>query len=168
MQRFLEWLKGVLRVLLNVEKKPDGEAGSNRGISANAEYERCDSVLNASERKLFHDLVRSAPESCFVLAKVRMEDVVRPIVKQDRAVHRAARSRVKSRHFDFVLIDTHGAPLVAIELDGPHHQRRSAQDGDRFKNEVCERVGLRLLRMQPGYQVSRITQELHAAIPPTR
>ncbi len=168
MQRFLEWLKAVLRVLLNVEKKPDGERESNRGISANAEYERCGSVLNASERKLFHDLVRSVPESCFVLAKVRMEDVVRPIVKQDRAVHRAARSRVKSRHFDFVLIDSDGAPLVVVEFDGPHHQRRSAQESDRFKDEVCQRVGLRLLRVLPGYRESRLAQDLHDAILPKR
>jgi hypothetical protein len=168
MQRLIEWLKTILRALLNVEKNPESEAGSNRGISAKAEYERCDSVLNASERKLFHDLVRNAPDSCFVLAKVRMEDVVRPSVKQDHAVHRAARSRVKSRHFDFVLIDTHGVPLVAIELDGPHHQRRSVQDGDRFKDEVCERVGLRLIRVPPGYQESRLAKELRAALPPRR
>lgn len=164
MQRFIEWLRAFLRVLLNVDKESESETGSNRGISAKAEYEKCGSVFNGSERKLFHDLVHIAPDSCFVLAKVRMEDVVSPIAKQDRAVHRAARSRVKSRHFDFVLIDTHGAPLVAIELDGPHHQRRSARDGDRFKDEVCERVGLRLVRVLPGYREAKLLEQVRTAL----
>lgn len=164
MQRFLEWLKAFLRVLLNVEKDADRDAGSNRGISSKAVYERCDSLLNGSERKLFHHLIRAAPDSCYVLAKVRMEDVVRPIAEQDHAVHRAARSRVKSKHFDFVVIDAHGRPLSVIELDGPHHARRSAQEGDRFKDEVCERVGLRLIRVAPGYREQQLTHALHDAL----
>lgn len=166
MQRFIEWLKAFLRFVLNVEKRAPSDEFSGPGLSERADYERCRSIFNASEKKLFHELVRALPNTCFVLSKVRMEDVVRPTRDQHPAVHRAARSRVKSRHFDFVVIDSGGDPLLAIELDGPEHARHRSREADRFKDEVCERVGLRLIRVPVGYRESRLTQAVREAILP--
>ena len=60
----------------------------------------------------------------------------------------ARRGRIKSRHFDFLVIDTFASPLAALEFDGKHHQKKGFRKADRFKDELCSKVGLPLFRIK--------------------
>jgi len=159
MHRILESLRRFLAFLFDLFDPPPPPRPSDL-----ARFECVPSVFNASERKLFDHLRRFTPEGFYVLAKVRMEDVVRAADRQDETVRYAGRRRVASRHFDFVLIDPRGRPALAIELDGPDHRRQSARDADAFKDRACEMAGLRLLRVPPGYRETRLEQHLRDAL----
>ncbi len=43
-------------------------------------------------------------------------------------------------------------PLVAFEVDGPHHEDEERQRKDALKNQIFEKGGLGLIRLQIGYQ----------------
>ena len=43
-------------------------------------------------------------------------------------------------------------PLVAFEVDGPHHEHEERQRKDALKNAIFEKGGLGLIRLQIGYQ----------------
>ena len=43
-------------------------------------------------------------------------------------------------------------PLVAFEVDGPHHEQEERQRKDALKNAIFEKGGLGLIRLQIGYQ----------------
>ncbi len=43
-------------------------------------------------------------------------------------------------------------PLVAFEVDGPYHEEEKQQRNDAFKNQIFEKGGLGLIRLQIGYQ----------------
>lgn len=115
-------------------------------------YQACESLfVNRSELALFHCLTRSVPPNFFVLTKPRLEDIIR--VKQELPnpkLRFSLRSRIKSRHVDFLIIDDQGRPHIAIELDGKSHRRGKAAAGDVLKNGVFQASGITLRRIQPG------------------
>jgi Protein of unknown function (DUF2726) len=43
-------------------------------------------------------------------------------------------------------------PLIAFEVDGPHHEDEERQRKDALKNAIFEKGGLGLIRLQIGYQ----------------
>ncbi|MBX9788875.1 MAG: DUF2726 domain-containing protein [Pirellulales bacterium] len=61
-------------------------------------------------------------------------------------------------HFDFVVADTDIRPLFAVEFDGRTHASDVQQQRDRRKNQLCERFGLPLLRINSRYLVSKYRQ----------
>jgi len=128
-------------------------------------YELEPALLNASELWVFQTLERLIPESWRVCPKVRMEDVIRVAAGQDASTRASGRGRVKSRHFDFVLIDESARPVAVVEFDGPHHARSArAQRADSFKNDACRAVGLPLIRINPNDSEGRIGTKLDEAL----
>lgn len=138
-------------------------------------YQACDSLfVNPSEHALFHCLSRYALPGYYVLAKPRLEDIIRvnPDLTNGKLKF-SLRARIKSRHVDFLLIDDQGRPRMAIELDGKSHSRRQAAAGDALKNGLFEACGLPLRRIVTGEDfnahAAHIMQELSGDIfPPPR
>ena len=83
-----------------------------------------------------------------VFAKMRVADVL-PIEKSgiDDALFRYA----LQSHFDFLVADSEHTPLFAVEFDGPTHKDVTQQERDSRKDELCERFGLPLLRINSRY-----------------
>ncbi|MDU6333777.1 MAG: DUF2726 domain-containing protein [Enterobacter hormaechei] len=59
--------------------------------------------------------------------------------------------QLSSYHIDILLLSEKSfVPLVAIEIDGPHHELDDKQRiRDAFKNSLFERNGIQLLRLKP-------------------
>lgn len=104
--------------------------------------------VNRAELNFFHALRKSVPGGFFVQAKVRLEDIigVKEGVKDPEARWKL-RARVKSRHVDFLIIDQTGAPIVAIELDGPVHDTEDSFNADTLKNGLFKASGVTLVRV---------------------
>ena len=105
--------------------------------------------VNRSELAFFHALRRAVPTSHHVLTKTRMEDVigVRPGISGE--TRWKLRARVKSRHFDFLVVDGDGVPCLAVELDGSSHDGPTS-NADKLKDGLCEATGLPLMRVRVG------------------
>lgn len=116
------------------------------------QFEAAPSVfVNRAELGFFHALRQAVPSGFYVLAKVRLEDIigVRSSLKDPEARWKL-RARVKSRHVDFVIIDEAGAAVLAIELDGPVHESEDSFNADTLKNGLFKTTGIALLRVAAG------------------
>ncbi|WP_017930142.1 DUF2726 domain-containing protein [Robiginitomaculum antarcticum] len=111
--------------------------------------------VNKAELALYQVLRRACPPDFAVMSKTRMEDVIAPRRGLAAQYRYGLRGRVKSRHFDFLLIDYHGRPLAAIELDGSAHMRPESQINDDVKTALCAGAGLPLYRLNVGEDFTR-------------
>jgi very-short-patch-repair endonuclease len=101
-------------------------------------------LLNFSEKR-FYDVLRRAAEGLPVLAKVRLADLVEA---DERHLRRKSNfDHVKAKHIDFVICDRALSPLVAVELDGPSHQRPDRRARDRDVDRILEIAELPILRV---------------------
>jgi len=137
-----------------------------QSTSANAEtvqaYEvRAGLFVNRSELALFTALNRHKPYGLHVMAKVRLEDILRVghSIKDGR-LRWQYRGRIKSRHVDFVLCDAAGRFLCAVELDGSSHINSEAEMVDGFKDAIFKHAGLQLFRIQVGDNFDRVSRNL--------
>jgi len=69
------------------------------------------------------------------------------------------RGRVKSRHVDYLIIDTQGIPKLVIELDGSSHNQQ-AQNADTLKDGIFGAVGLPLIRVKIGEDFAKSAQDI--------
>jgi hypothetical protein len=119
-------------------------------------FSKKENFFNQSE-KIFYDILhRELSEKYLILAKVRLEDILE--VKKESSESKeiqnqkyGARSRIKSRHVDFLLLDrnTYSA-VMAIELDGKSHNNTNSQVADEFKNKLFSHIGIPLHRINVG------------------
>ena len=119
--------------------------------------------VNRSELAFFHALRRAVPGTHVVLAKVRMEDVIGVRSGISGEARWKLRARVKSRHFDYLVVDGKGVPRVAVELDGSSHDGPTSH-ADRLKDGLCGATGLPLVRVRVGEDFARAARKIAASI----
>lgn len=123
--------------------------------------------FNQSEKMLYEILNRLGDEKYEVLSKVRLEDFIgvkksnSGDTKDIKNKKYGARSRIKSRHVDFLLLDkTTFQPVMVIELDGSSHNSSKAKEADAFKNHLFQHVNLPLHRIHVGENFEERVKEL--------
>jgi len=125
-----------------------------------AAYERAESLfVNKSELAFFHSLQRVLPSGFYLQSKTRLEDIVcvKGSIQGKPRWH--LRGRVKSRHVDYLIIDTQGIPKLVIELDGSSHNQQ-AQNADTLKDGIFGAVGLPLIRVKIGEDFAKSAQDI--------
>lgn len=106
---------------------------------------------------MFGALCRHMPPGFHVHGKVRLEDIIRVKKGLPQKARWAARGRVKSRHVDYVITDSTGRPVLAIELDGRSHNARNPSESDKVKTALFKAAGLPLRRILVGENFDLIT-----------
>ena len=118
--------------------------------------------VQPSEYALFCALERAVPGHLRVMAKVRLEDIIKVRRGLPNKTAWSLRGRVKSRHVDFVICTQRGKVLCAIELDGLSHKPGNLADD--LKDRLFARVGIPLHRIRVGDKfaprVARIMADL--------
>lgn len=85
-------------------------------------------------------------KNLYFYPKVRLEDFIETTGEwKDKQSYR---SRIKSRHIDFLICDDKLHIKAAIELDDKSHSSEKAQAADLFKNELFKSLDLPLIRIQ--------------------
>ena len=127
-------------------------------------FERVESLfVNASERDFFAALCRALPPNYHLHGKVRLEDIVRVKSSIKGQAKWALRSRVKSRHVDYLITDKYGAPIAAIELDGSSHNK-AAMEADALKDGIFEASGLPLIRVRTRADFGQAAERIFARL----
>ncbi len=125
------------------------------------------SLLTDTELRFYQQLVEALRgKPVVVMVMVRMEDVIRVGRSDSWKDRQAARSRLKSRHFDFVIAEWPDLkPSCVIELDDSSHTRKKAISSDAYKSTACANVGLPIHRFQPSrrYNFTQIFTHLNYA-----
>ena len=110
-------------------------------------------LLNGWERKVLVALHDQVPPGLYVCPQVRLADLL-TIQSGDWQSRQYAVSQVAQKSVDFVIIDmASGNPVLAIELDGPTHERRDRQRRDGLVEGVMRQVNVPLKRFKPAERV---------------
>jgi very-short-patch-repair endonuclease len=122
--------------------------GKRPSEDINYAYESRRSLLTKAETTFYHALSQAVGDQYRVFSKVRMEDIIQVKRGLNRKEAYGLRSRIKSRHIDFVLCDPENLSIqVCVELDDRSHQRADRQKRDAFVNQAMEAAGVRLVRI---------------------
>lgn len=127
-----------------------------------ANYEKVERVMNQSEQALFVNLQKTLGGDYIILSKVRIEDFVgvRDNVLNQRD-HWGLRSRIKSRHVDFLVCDQATTkPLLALELDGKSHNALDRQGRDQFVDELYKAIELPIKHIPVGSNFAEVVRDL--------
>ena len=127
-------------------------------------YFRRPRLLSAAELQFFQTLQTVAGDHFWVLAKVRVADLVEVHGVYGREWWTAF-ARVSQKHVDFVVASRQTLEaLVAIELDDSSHQRRERRKRDDLLNAVFVQAGIPLIRFTLGYTTTDVRDAVSQAI----
>jgi hypothetical protein len=129
------------------------------------QYRKRDFLFTYQERKFYERLVEEVGNEYQVFAKVRMADVV--WLANEPLNRKYYNNQIQCKHFDFVLCDkAFLKPALILELDDSSHDKFNRQESDEFKQQVCEMVGLPLVRVkvQQSYSSDEIDQLIRGRI----
>lgn len=151
------WLLLVLLLslwlLLRLRRQPPA-AGS-------LPYGRGSALLTSAQLTFLQTLEQAVGRGYFILARLRLIDLVSISAGLDAQASRQARERILNKRFDFVLCERDSREAVAvIELeDGVSGAARSSD----WVAQLCAKIGIKLLRcdVQRGYSVNDLRQQLN-------
>ncbi len=127
-------------------------------------YEKVDSLFVNRSEQVFYNILRSRlPSGYYLMSKVRLEDIVcvKPTVKNEKRKW-SLRGRIKSRHVDFLVIDSNGRPRLVVELDGASHKMnsQSISNADALKDGIFHAVKMPFIRVNTGDDFFVLSQSL--------
>lgn len=123
-------------------------------------------VMNKSEHALYMALHEALADRFNVLSKVRIEDFIRvnESIKSEPEKY-GLRSRIKSRHVDFLICDfKQTRPVLAIELDGESHDQVDRVARDKFVDYVYQEVGLPVLHVKVADDFNMVVRKIRARL----
>ena len=124
-------------------------------------------LLSHAELRFFQTLLQSVGRDVYVVAKVRLADLVGCT---DPHPLYGTLGRIAQKHVDFVLVDERYTRILgAIELDDSSHEQAKTVERDRFVNDLLNSLGIPLLRVQAAmkYNPMVLRQQLAVILRPT-
>lgn len=140
--------------------------GAEEQSGINYHYELASGLMTPTELKFFRVLESAVDTRYYIFSKVRLEDIITVKKGLDRKQAYGLRSRIKSRHIDFVLCHQHDLSFYkCIELDDSSHGRKDRIERDKFVNEALRVVGLALVRIPVSNSYSEADLKSQLGIP---
>jgi hypothetical protein len=128
----------AIAVVILLLKRPGRKAPRHQ-------YRAAGPVLTAAELRFFHALNASIDPSHYVLAKVRLIDLIEPLPGLPAPARKAAKNRVIQKHVDFVICDRESMrPIAALELNDKSHDRPDRKQRDNFMTAAFSDAGVPL------------------------
>lgn len=130
-------------------------------------------LLNRAEASMFLALKEiSNRHGLWVFSKTRLADLVEPVAPTGGWQH--GWNIIAQKHADFVLVEPSlYMPVLAIELDGKHHEKPTQKHRDDQKDAALRSAGIPVLRVPPGAEADRnafatlISSRISASSPTT-
>ncbi len=107
-------------------------------------------MFTSEELKLYKELLdHFISKEIFVLAKVRLADLVNIEEEVDFWEKQSVFMKLSQKHVDFVLTDSKWKILCLIELDGKNHETdKKTIKNDEFKDEFFQTLDMPLFRFK--------------------
>lgn len=120
-------------------------------------------LFSPAERSFLGVLEQAIGKHYQIFGKVRLADVIETKRGLSASDRQTAFNRINAKHFDFLLCKKEDLTIVcAVELDDKSHRKTSRQQRDAFVVDLCQAVGLPLLRVQAKRTYT--VQELRAKV----
>lgn len=118
--------------------------------------------------RMFHPVLEKAVGGRFeIICKVPVNDVLTPEQGLPKRVQKKALKSVQGYIFDYVVVQKDGLKIIcAVELDDHKFDKKTFQKQDLFLDQLCEEVGLPLLRVpsKRGYDLAEIIERFERTI----
>jgi hypothetical protein len=125
-------------------------------------YRLRDDFLSPAEFSFYKVLLSLVGARLTIQSKVRLADVFFVARPNENA---GFFNRIAQKHLDFLVCDSVTMkPLFGVELDDSSHKRNDRQERDEFVENVCQVVGLPLLRVPVQREYN--SREIAAQIAP--
>jgi hypothetical protein len=118
-------------------------------------------ILTESERRFFSVLEGCIPRGSYILAQVRLANLV--AVEPGTASFRGRFNAIALKCVDFVIVNHSTlAPLLVVELDDRSHERADRQARDKFVDQVLASVGIPILHwpVQSRYNPTQLSRAI--------
>jgi len=136
----------IIAALVPLLKAKSGKTGTFRARKF---------LLTKTEMSFYNALLLYLPKDRHVMAKVGLKEIIETI-SSDKQQRSGDWGRIKSKHIDFVLIDSSTSQIIScIELDDSSHNTEAAKRGDGIKNDSLKSAGVRLIRIRASASYSK-------------
>lgn len=131
-------------------------------------YQASPLLVTAGERAAWDLLRRLTPQWVHAICpKVRLEDIV--AAQGEGRERLRLRGYVKSRHVDFLLVDSDWRPCLVVEIDGSSHRRPDRRERDELVDRALGAAKVPVIRLRHGERWESVLSEaLRAIAPPGR
>ncbi|EAR8730990.1 DUF2726 domain-containing protein, partial [Salmonella enterica] len=126
-----------------------GKMSDNLVKKDNECYIKKDFLTN-NERVFFRALIETVGDKSYVMAQVRLADIIRPNYKykNNSKEYYSLFRQISQWHCDFLILDKETLEvLYIIELDDSSHKQEKRVKRDKFFNEALSQAGIKLLRV---------------------
>lgn len=120
-------------------------------------------LLSKAESEFYKILQICIPDNYLLFAKVRLWDFIDTTAKSNRIQYT---NKIQSKHVDYLITDTDGNPLVAIELDDASHNYDERKKRDNFVDNTLNAAQISIIRIHTSYSYSKedIERQIKEAI----
>ncbi len=114
-------------------------------------YRKRRMVMTSTETAFYRELERQIGKDFRIFPKMRIADVIETMHGSKYYVNR---NKILPKHLDFVICNAWLQPILAIELNGPDHQRLERMHSDEQKRQALEEANMPLEIVPIGMQFS--------------
>ena len=142
------------------KKKEDEKVENNIDLTM---YEKNDYVMTQTELKFYRELKKVTDKlELTIFPQVDLERFIK--VKDN---NNKDRNRIKSRSIDFTIVNNKNCKIICcIELDDYTHNLENVKKADEFKNNLFDKVGLKLhrIKVKEKYNIEDIEKIIKESI----
>lgn len=100
-------------------------------------------ILTQNELRNYRTLNEAAMRRGYVVnTKVRLADIVKP---RNDSKYMSHFGKIKSKHVDFVVLDSYMRVKIIIELDDSSHDRKDRKERDEFVDTILKDCGYKII-----------------------
>lgn len=131
-------------------------------------YKAAGPLFTPAERSFLGVLDQAVGDRARVFGKVRVLDVIIPVLGLDKSSRSVALNKINRKHFDFVLCKPNDLSVICvIELDDKSHQKKSRQERDEFLLDTCVAAGIPMIQVpaRAAYTISAVAEMFSGLLP---
>ncbi|MEM8194038.1 DUF2726 domain-containing protein [Morganella morganii] len=158
---FLPAIFSIIVILL-FSKKKERRLTVVKNKKTDPEYEK-KPVMTKTELSVYHSLLSIMPDNLYLLAQVRLCDIVQvngKLFKPRTGEWQSLFNKISRWHCDFVIINNVGETVCGIELDDFTHRADSRINRDIEFNAIFQKTGITLFRVSKDNAVDVINNHI--------
>lgn len=145
---------------------PNKDKNNNNKLENNidlSKYEKNNYIMTQTELKFYRELKKITDKlELSIFPQVNLEKMIKVIDNNNKD-----RNRIKSRSIDYAIVNNKNCKIICcIELDDYTHNLENVKKADKFKNDLFNKVNLKLIRIKvsDNYNLEEIEKQIKESL----
>lgn len=150
----------IIIALAIINIKNNNQSKDDNSIDENMPYNR--KYLLTKNEWMFYKKIKPICDkyNLHIISKVRLADIVEVKKGLDSKERQKYFNKIKNKHIDFILYNPENLAIIAlIELDDRSHEQNERAKSDKFKNNLFNTVGYKLVRAKQNDNFEKLLIE---------